>query len=136
MDVLTQSHLTMLRDLLTYRRQELRAEVHAAEQARRLPISGVAHEVEDRMDEAARQQSSEMIGAQERRDIVELDEVLAALGRLDSGTYGDCVDCGEPIPMPRLLMQPAAQRCAECQTASERGLHRTAANLHPTWRRS
>jgi len=45
--------------------------------------------------------------------------VEAALHRLDAGTYGDCAVCAEPISLQRLLVQPAAQRCAACQTAYE-----------------
>jgi len=44
----------------------------------------------------------------------------AALQRLDAGVYGDCVDCGQPIALERLRVQPAAERCAACQAARER----------------
>jgi RNA polymerase-binding transcription factor DksA len=124
MDLATQNHLTALRELLTYRLRELRAEIGAAEQARG-PASAVpAHEVVDRKDEAAQRQELELAGAQEERDIDEMAEVEAALGRLDAGVYGDCVDCGEPIPVQRLLVQPAARRCAGCQAQHEAAVHR------------
>ncbi len=32
-----------------------------------------------------------------------------------------CVDCGEEIPLPRLLAAPGATRCCECQQALENG---------------
>ena len=119
MDIATQTHLTTLRDLMTYRLLELRAEVHAAEQAQRGPMVADADEVPDRKDEATQQQFSDLGSAQEQRDVDEMAQVEAALHRLDSGTYGDCADCGEPISLQRLLMQPAAQRCAPCQAAYE-----------------
>ena len=62
---------------------------------------------------------AEVDSAQQRRDLDELREVEAALHRLDVGSYGDCADCGEPIALQRLRVQPAAQRCAACQTARE-----------------
>lgn len=43
------------------------------------------------------------------------DEVLTALARLDSGTYGRCVDCGHEIPEGRLEARPDAARCVNCQ---------------------
>ncbi|MGH3152896.1 MAG: TraR/DksA family transcriptional regulator [Streptosporangiaceae bacterium] len=43
------------------------------------------------------------------------DEVFAALTRLDSGTYGHCVDCGHEIPEGRLEARPDAARCVNCQ---------------------
>jgi RNA polymerase-binding transcription factor DksA len=43
------------------------------------------------------------------------DEVLAALARIDGGTYGRCVDCGHEIPEGRLEARPDAARCVSCQ---------------------
>lgn len=39
----------------------------------------------------------------------------AALERLDSGDYGICVECGEPIPAKRLQAIPWASHCCACQ---------------------
>jgi len=39
----------------------------------------------------------------------------AALGRVDDGTYGLCVDCEEPIAPRRLAAVPWAARCLACQ---------------------
>ena len=125
MDLPTQTHLTQLRDLLNYRRDELAAEVHAAELARREGAGAGAREVEDFKDEAAQMQRTQLDGAQEQRDRDELAQVTAALHRLDTATYGDCVDCGEPIALQRLLVQPAALRCAQCQTRQEHRLQQT-----------
>jgi DnaK suppressor protein len=46
-------------------------------------------------------------------------QVLAALQRLDDGTYGTCVDCGRPIPQARLEVRPEAARCVEDQARAE-----------------
>jgi DnaK suppressor protein len=48
-----------------------------------------------------------------------LDEVEEALKRIDAGTYGVCVDCGEPIPDKRLEALPASARCMDCQRKAE-----------------
>lgn len=45
-----------------------------------------------------------------------LAEIEAALARLDDGTYGKCVACGEEISTERLDALPAAARCIDCQT--------------------
>lgn len=42
-------------------------------------------------------------------------EVLAALGRIDDGTYGRCVKCGTDLPAERLEVRPEAARCVNCQ---------------------
>lgn len=46
-------------------------------------------------------------------------EVVAALARLDDGTYGTCVDCGQPIPDARLEVRPEAARCVADQEKAE-----------------
>jgi DnaK suppressor protein len=119
MELATQTHLTKLRDLLAFRQKELRAEIHAAALARGEAAGGESHEVGDRKDEAARHSLSDVDAAQDQRDLDELAQVEAALHRLDAATYGDCPDCGEPIQLQRLLVQPAALRCAPCQAAHE-----------------
>jgi RNA polymerase-binding transcription factor DksA len=43
-----------------------------------------------------------------------LDEVEAALGKLDAGTFGVCEDCGQAIPPARLEAKPAARFCIDC----------------------
>lgn len=42
-------------------------------------------------------------------------EVVAALERLDAGTYGRCVSCGTDLPPERLDVRPEAARCVTCQ---------------------
>ena len=38
-----------------------------------------------------------------------------ALGRMQDGSYGMCIDCDEPIPQARLIAVPGAIRCTGCQ---------------------
>ena len=125
MDLPTQTHLKTLRNLLNFRLQELRAEVHAAEKDQQQRIGDLPHEVMDRKDEASDRLRSDLDGVQEQRDLDEMAQVEAALQRLDAGTYGDCVDCGESISLKRLQVQPAAQRCAPCQVAFEKAADRS-----------
>lgn len=42
------------------------------------------------------------------------DTITDALQRVASNRYGVCVDCHAHIPYGRLLLQPEAERCAEC----------------------
>lgn len=42
-----------------------------------------------------------------------LTEVQQALERIDNGTYGTCVVCGQPIPERRLQAIPWAARCVK-----------------------
>ena len=47
-------------------------------------------------------------------------EVMAALARIDNGSYGRCVDCGHQVPEPRLEARPATARCVPCQSKRDR----------------
>jgi RNA polymerase-binding transcription factor DksA len=51
-----------------------------------------------------------------------MEEIEAALKRIDDGTYGTCVSCGAPIPFERLEILPAADRCVACQADRDRAL--------------
>lgn len=44
----------------------------------------------------------------------EIASVTAALRRIDEGTYGECVNCGEDISQKRLEVQPEATLCIDC----------------------
>lgn len=46
----------------------------------------------------------------------QLDDIDAALAKLDGGTYGVCDDCGEPISPARLEARPEARFCVDCQS--------------------
>lgn len=42
-------------------------------------------------------------------------EIVEALARLESGTYGRCERCGQPIPRERLEAIPTARLCVRCK---------------------
>ncbi len=48
-----------------------------------------------------------------------LDDVDAALARVDDGSYGRCVRCGETIPDERLEAVPATRYCLRHQSELE-----------------
>jgi DnaK suppressor protein len=66
------------------------------------------------LTEADRNEASVQTAVAQRAD------VLAALARIDAGTYGRCVDCSGPIPEPRLEARPATPRCVPCQQKRDR----------------
>jgi DnaK suppressor protein len=49
-----------------------------------------------------------------------LQQVNAALERMDQGTYGVCQRCGKPINPERLEAFPYVTYCIDCQTYLER----------------
>lgn len=75
---------------------------------------------EDTDDEAAAESATRMDIAGVSRDAEELAGIDLALNRVESGQYGECLECGDPIARDRLFANPAATRCAECQQLAER----------------
>lgn len=50
-----------------------------------------------------------------------VSKIDAALRRIDDGTYGYCMDTGEPIAIKRLEARPTATLSLEAQERHERG---------------
>ena len=105
---------------------EQMADLHrrlAAEQARLL--GRVGEETDhtradwnpDRGDLALSASSRERRMALQEMDTEKLDQVEAALLRMENGTYGRCDTCGTPIHPERLEIIPAAALCANCQAS-------------------
>ena len=49
-----------------------------------------------------------------------LNRVDEALARIKEGTYGRCLNCGEPIRRVRLAVRPFARYCIKCQELLEK----------------
>ena len=69
------------------------------------------------------EQSADLgLAEQISRMIADIDR---ALDRIEEGTYGVCQGCGKAISIERLEAIPSASRCAQCQSAVERGQEAT-----------
>lgn len=49
----------------------------------------------------------------------EIASVKRALARIEDGTYGECLRCGEDIAPARLEARPEASLCIDCARAVE-----------------
>jgi DnaK suppressor protein len=47
----------------------------------------------------------------------EIAAIRAAIGRIDAGHYGTCLNCGAKIPPARLAAMPEATLCMDCATS-------------------
>lgn len=54
------------------------------------------------------------------RESREIQLVSDALQKIESGQYGQCSECHEPIPLARLEALPFAEYCIDCQEELER----------------
>lgn len=116
--MLTDDQIATARHRLHARAQVLRDEIRAIEAERGTPHT--PHDEVADTGEAGEQRTREAVrDAEQGRDSAELRAVAAALARIDQGSYGICIDCGNDIPWPRLQVQPAAARDIACQTVWE-----------------
>ncbi len=81
---------------------------------------GVAGEVHDIGDESVADELKAVNSALAERHGFELAEVERARQRLAGGVIGVCNDCGGDIAVARLLANPVAVRCIDCESRHER----------------
>lgn len=62
-------------------------------------------------DAASETESRELDMAQQRMLEVRIDRARQALARIEDGTYGKCVVCGQEIPRERLEAVPETPYC-------------------------
>lgn len=93
---------------LEQRLRELGAKVEEIEDDLRTPRSA---SWEDRATEI---EGDEVLGALEGSAVGEIDDIRAALKRIEDGTYGVCSRCGEDIDERRLQALPYATECIQC----------------------
>jgi RNA polymerase-binding protein DksA len=48
-----------------------------------------------------------------------LTQIVAALARIEEGSFGTCAKCGKPIAEERLEARPWASLCIDCQREAE-----------------
>jgi len=97
-----------------------------AERARLLEEIGETIVAPGQMTYGSQAAAASQVFAQQRdlalRDRSDQQLVLVdeALARLDDGTFGTCVRCGQPIAAERLEALPWAARCIDCQRLAAR----------------
>ncbi|MHB2026255.1 MAG: TraR/DksA family transcriptional regulator [Elusimicrobiota bacterium] len=97
----------------------MRAEVmKAAERQEIAANSGTS--VGDTVDEASMSIERELLFELSDSERSTLDQIEAALRKIDRGSYGICESCRKPIAKLRLKTLPFARYCIECQSGVEK----------------
>ena len=104
---------------LEQRRQELKkAMSRTAQDGRDADIDAAAADIADR---AASSYTKEFLFHQSNNDRQLLQMVEGALARIQEGTFGQCISCGNDINPKRLEAVPWTRYCIECQEKVEKG---------------
>ena len=108
--------LEAARDRLIAARAELEALREQSAEAR-APVTLDQQSV-GRLSRMDALQDQAMAQAAEQRRATEMARIDAALIRIDDGSYGECLRCGEEIAEKRLEIDPAATLCVDCARGS------------------
>jgi len=79
-------------------------------------------DTQDPLDKANGAFDKEYFFQQSDADRAILGLVQAALARVESGEFGVCVACGQPLEQKRLEAVPWARHCIRCQKLQDKGL--------------
>ena len=108
-----------IKQTLLTRRRDLLARYHGE-------LDRAAEELDSREPElvelATEQWDAGVLTKLSEVDAASLGKIISALRRVESGTYGTCLECGIAIQPARLHVLPEADACFECATDAERPL--------------
>ena len=77
-------------------------------------------EVGDPIDDATRSLDKEILFELSGNAHNTIEQIEAALRKMDKGIYGTCEICRQPIPKKRIKALPFARYCVNCQHSAER----------------
>jgi len=63
------------------------------------------------------------VGRLRERERALLQKIEASLAKIEAGTFGTCVQCGEDIGLKRLEARPVASLCIDCKSQQEKLEH-------------
>ena len=102
---------------------EIRKRLEARLQTLGARIEGIKDELRappnpDFEEQATEAEGDEVLEGLEETVLTEITQIRSALKRMQEGTYGECVQCGEPIAEKRLEAIPHATLCITCASGS------------------
>lgn len=77
-------------------------------------------EVGDPIDDASKSLDKEILFELSGNAHSTIEQIEAALRKIDKGIYGTCEYCRQPIPKKRIKALPFARYCVNCQHSTEK----------------
>jgi len=104
---------------LVQKRDELLADLVKNREVSDETIDESAQDMADRATSAYTKEFAYSLSETDRKTLLLIDQ---ALGRIEAGTYGTCVHCGQPVQEKRIEAVPWARHCLDCQELQDKGL--------------
>lgn len=112
-------------DVLTRRLSEVEPELRGI--LADLKTLGGSSEPMDEADLTSNRCATEFMMLMQHRNSNLVREIRSALDRLSRGAFGICTECGDPIGIERLKVQPMTPLCLDCKRSLEAAAKKRAA---------
>ena len=116
---LTKKEMGKYRRLLDDKKASLSAELAKTRSAEEETTEESTQDIADKAVSSYTREFLYSLTDGERSTLLQIDD---ALGRVDVGTYGLCLNCGQLMTEKRLNAVPWAPYCLDCQELSEKGM--------------
>lgn len=116
---LTKKEMEKYRRLLDDKKSSLSAEIAKTRSAEEETTEESTQDIADKAVSSYTREFLYSLTDGERNTLLHIDD---ALTRIDEGTYGTCLNCGQLMTEKRLNAVPWAPYCLDCQELSEKGM--------------
>jgi DnaK suppressor protein len=116
---LPKKELEKYRRLLVEKKNSLLSELAKTKNAEEETTEESTQDIADKAVSSYTREFLYSLNDTERTTIQQIDQALA---RIEEGTYGFCLNCGNAMNEKRLTAIPWSRHCVECQELEEKGL--------------
>jgi DnaK suppressor protein len=116
---LPKKELEKYRRLLLEKKNSLRSELAKTKNAEEETTEESTQDIADKAVSSYTREFLYSLTDADRNTVQQIDQALA---RIEEGTYGFCLNCGNPLNEKRLTAIPWSRHCVDCQELAEKGL--------------
>jgi DnaK suppressor protein len=116
---MTKKEVEKYRRLLEEKKTTLSAEIAKTRSAEEETTEEATQDIADKAVSSYTREFLYSLTDGERSTLLLIDD---ALGRIDDGSYGFCINCNQSMSEKRLTAVPWAPYCIDCQELSEKGM--------------
>ncbi len=116
---MTKKEMEKYRRLLDEKKSSLSSELAKTRSAEEETTEEATQDIADKAVSSYTREFLYSLTDGERTTLMQIDDALA---RIEEGTYGLCLNCGQLMTEKRLNAVPWAPYCLDCQELSEKGM--------------
>jgi len=117
---MTKERMDYYKELLINERKEIMQELMNSDETARDLFETDSNNVNDSVDDASFTVAQNILSILSKKNQQSLLSIESALRRVEEGTFGACVSCGNEINENRLTSIPWATLCIDCKNEAEK----------------